>query len=124
MEAILPAKSLVDRTYEALLDAICTGEFRPGDRVGQDEVAERLNVSRQPVNSAIAMLKAQRFVIETGRRGVVVAPVDQSLFESIYEFRSAVEPLAVELATGKLTPDVIAEGRGMVRRGAIDMDCL
>ena len=26
MEAILPAKSLVDRTYEALLDAICTGE--------------------------------------------------------------------------------------------------
>ena len=33
MEAILPAKSLVDRTYEALLDAICTGEFRPGDRV-------------------------------------------------------------------------------------------
>ena len=117
MEAILPAKSLVDRTYEALLDAICTGEFRPGDRVGQDEVAERLNVSRQPVNSAIAMLKAQRFVIETGRRGVVVAPVDQSLFESIYEFRSAVEPLAVELATGKLTPDVIAEGRGIVRRG-------
>lgn len=117
MKAILPAKSLVDRTYEALLDAICTGEFRPGDRIGQDEVAERLNVSRQPVNSAIAMLKAQRFVMDTGRRGVVVAPVDQKLFESIYQVRSALEPLAVELATGNMSPGAISRGRDIVRRG-------
>lgn len=118
MEAIAPAKSLVERTYDALLDAICTGELRPGERLGQDEVAERLNVSRQPVNSAIAMLKAQRFVIDTGRRGVVVAPVDRRLFESIYQVRSAIEPLAVELATPRLDPALIAKGRAIVMRGA------
>jgi DNA-binding GntR family transcriptional regulator len=117
MEAILPSKSLLDRTYEALFDAICTGEFRPGDRVGQDEVAARLNVSRQPVNSAIAMLKAQRFLIDTGRRGVVVAPVDQQLFESIYQVRAVIEPLAVELATANLTPEVVGRGRSIVTRG-------
>jgi DNA-binding GntR family transcriptional regulator len=114
LEAISPSKSLVERTYDAILDAICAGVLRPGDRVGQDEVAERLNVSRQPVNSAIAMLKAQRFVSDTGRRGVVVAPVDQKLFESIYEFRSAVEPLAVQLATTRLTPQTIRRGRAII----------
>lgn len=117
MDAIIPAKSLVEKTYDALLDAICTGEFRPGDRLGQDEIAERLNVSRQPVNSAIAMLKTQRFVIDTGRRGVEVAPVDARLFESIYQVRAAIEPLAVELATPRLSPETIAQGRGIISEG-------
>ncbi|NGO53721.1 GntR family transcriptional regulator [Allomesorhizobium camelthorni] len=117
MEAISPSKSLVDKTYGALLDAICTGEFRPGQRLGQDEIAERLKVSRQPVNSAIAMLRAQRFVIDTGRRGVEVAPVDAKLFESIYQVRGAIEPLAVELATPRLSPGSITRGREIVARG-------
>lgn len=117
MEAIAPAKSLVERTYEAILDAICTGVFRPGERLTQDDVAERLNVSRQPVNSAIAMLKAQRFVEDTGRRGVVVAPVDLELFTSIYQVRSALEPLAVELATPRLDAAAARKGRAIVARG-------
>lgn len=117
MEAIVQSKSLVEQAYDALLDAICTGSLKPGDRVAQDEIAEKLNVSRQPVNSAIAMLKAQRFVKDTGRRGVVVAPVDKHLFLSIYQFRSAVEPLAVELAARRLDADAIRQGRNAVARG-------
>lgn len=117
MEAIAQGKSLVEKTYDALLDAICTGELKPGERIGQDEVAERLGVSRQPVNSAIAMLKAQRFVIDTGRRGVVVAPVEQELFRSIYQVRAAIEPLAVELATARLTPEQTLQGRRIVEHG-------
>ncbi len=117
MEAIQPTKSLSDRAYEALVDAICTGELRPGERLTQDEIAERLNVSRQPVNSAIAMLKAQRFVIETGRRGVEVAPVDSNLFTWIYQIRSALEPLAVELATPRMTAKDIERGRELIAVG-------
>ena len=117
MEALAHGKSLVDRTYEALLEAICTGTLAPGERLAQDELAERLNVSRQPVNSAIAMLKAQGFVQDTGRRGVVVAGVNAKLFEAIYQFRSAVEPLAVELATPRLTEEAIGIGRDLIRQG-------
>lgn len=117
MQILEPPKTLVDQTYDALLDAICTGELKPGDRIAQDDIAARLGVSRQPVNSAIAMLKAQRFVRDTGKRGVIVAPVDRGFFEQIYQFRGAVEPLAVELATPRLTPTHIAEGRRAVARG-------
>jgi DNA-binding GntR family transcriptional regulator len=117
MEALAQKRSLVDQAYDALLDAICSGEIRPGERLNQDELAEKLNVSRQPVNSAIAMLKAQRFVTDTGKRGVVVAPIDQTLFDSIYQFRTAVEPLAVQLATHRLTPEAIAIGRDLIALG-------
>lgn len=118
MEAIDPSKSLVEKTYDALVDAICAGVFRPGERLTQDEIAERLNVSRQPVNSAIAMLKTQRLVTDTGRRGVVVAPVSRELFEAIYQYRSAVEPLAVELATPRLDAEAIARGRAILAKGS------
>ncbi len=118
MDAIAPTKSLVEMTYDALVDAICAGVFKPGERLTQDEIAERLNVSRQPVNNAIAMLRAQRLVIDTGRRGVEVAPVDRRLFESIYEFRSVVEPLAVQLATPRLNSAAIRRGRAIVERGS------
>lgn len=117
LKALAPGRTLVDRAYDALLDAISTGELRPGDRVGQDEIAERLNVSRQPVNGAIAMLRAQGFVTETGRRGVVVAPVDSQHFRAIYEVRGALEPLAVELATPRLDRAAIAQGRETLARG-------
>ncbi|MEO1198499.1 MAG: GntR family transcriptional regulator [Pseudomonadota bacterium] len=117
LEALKQRKSLVDQTYEALLDAICAGAFAPGERLQQDDLAERLNVSRQPVNSAIAMLRAQGFVEETGRRGVVVAEVNEKLFEAIYQFRSAVEPLAVDLATSRMTEESIRIGRDIIARG-------
>jgi DNA-binding GntR family transcriptional regulator len=117
MEALAHSRSLVERSYDALLDAICAGELRPGERIGQDEIAERLGVSRQPVNSAIAMLKAQRFVVDTGRRGVVVAPVDPLLFKAIYQVRAALDPLATELATPRLDATAIRRGRSIVARG-------
>ncbi len=70
-------RSLTDRTYDAILDAICDGELPAGARVNQDELAAKLNVSRQPIVQALALLKVQGFVRETGRRGVVVAPLDR-----------------------------------------------
>ncbi|MEA5160206.1 MULTISPECIES: GntR family transcriptional regulator [Cereibacter] len=117
MEALRPSKTLVEQAYDALLEAICTGDIKAGDRLNQDELALRLNVSRQPINSAIAMLKAQRFVQDTGKRGVIVAPIDQNLFDSIYQFRTAIEPLAVELAVARMTNEAITIGRDIIARG-------
>ena len=117
MEALTQKKTLVEQAYDALLEAICSGDIKAGERLNQDELADRLQVSRQPVNSAIAMLKAQRFVQDTGKRGVVVAPIDQTLFDSIYQFRTAVEPLAVELATKHMTKEAVSLGREIIARG-------
>ncbi len=103
MEAVKPKRSLVDETYEILLNAICTGEILPGERLNQDEIAAKLDVSRQPVNSAISILKANGIVKDTGRRSVVVAPFDENLFRSIYEYRTVIEPFAVRLAGRSLS---------------------
>ena len=92
MESLTPPKSLVDRAYEVILDALCDGTLKPGERLTQEDVATRLNVSRQPVTHALAVLRAQGFLVQTGRRGLMVTEIEPSFFEAIYQFRSEVEP--------------------------------
>jgi DNA-binding GntR family transcriptional regulator len=117
MKSIKPKKTLVDETYEILVDAICLRELEPGERLNQDEIAARLNISRQPVNSAIAILKADNLVEDTGRRGVVVAPIDPDMSSSIYEYRMVIEPFAVELATEHLPEDARSEADRILKAG-------
>ena len=117
METIEQPKSLAERTHDILLDAICSGEFEPGERLNQYEIAARLNVSRQPVNSAISVLKVNGFVEETGRRGVVVKQITADEFLSIYEFHTALEPFAVRLACARKPDTAAQEAREILDRG-------
>lgn len=117
MESLKSPKSLVDQAYEMILDALCDGTFKPGERLTQEDIAARLNVSRQPVTHALAVLKAQGFLAQSGRRGLTVTSVDPEFFEAIYQIRSAVEPLAVKLATPRMTKQAILRGRSLVKHG-------
>ena len=117
MDEIALPKSLTEQTYDILLNAICAGEFDPGERLNQDDIAGRLKVSRQPVNSAISILKANGFVEDTGKRGVVVAQISSDQFRSIYEFRSAVEPFAVRLAHDRKPSNAEALSKELLSRG-------
>ena len=117
MESLVSPTTLVDQAYAVILDAICDGTLKPGERLTQADVAERLNVSRQPIHNALLVLKAQGFLRESGRRGLSVAPLDPALFEAIYQFRSAIEPLAVRLATARMNPADLASGQVLVAQG-------
>ncbi|WP_119303818.1 GntR family transcriptional regulator [Dongia deserti] len=119
-------RSLTDRTYDAILDAICDGELAAGARINQDELAQKLNVSRQPVVQALALLKVQGFVRESGRRGVVVAPLDAGSVSHLYELRSALDGIACRGAALRGStdarawgPKLIAEGRAAVASGSV-----
>ncbi len=124
MDSIQHKKTLVEQVYDILLDAICSGELPAGERLNQDEIAIRLNVSRQPVNSAISILKAHDFVRDTGRRSVAVTDIRKDQYNSIYEFRAVVEPFAVQLASQRM-PDgagwaaeaIMREGREALQVG-------
>lgn len=117
MESIKPQKTLVEQVHEAILDAICDGSLAAGTAVTQDELAAKLQVSRQPVMTALGLLKKEGFLVDRGRRGLQVGSADRSRFEAIYEFRSAVEPLAAALAAERITPEQVARGRALVAQG-------
>lgn len=110
-------RSLTDRTYDAILDAICGGELAAGARINQDELAAKLNVSRQPIVQALALLKVQGFVRESGRRGVVVAPLDRDAISHLYELRSALDGAACRGASQRGSADAKAWGPALIQEG-------
>ena len=54
------------------------------------------------------------FLVERGRRGLQVAPVDRARFDAIFELRSALEPLAASLAAARASKEQIAAGKAIV----------
>ncbi len=70
------APDLVEQVYRALLDAISDGSLAPGARLTQEDIAEQLAVSRQPVLQALRLLKKDGLVLDAPGRGVLVAPLD------------------------------------------------
>jgi DNA-binding GntR family transcriptional regulator len=119
---------LVDQVYRALLDAISEGSLAPGQRITQEELAEQLKVSRQPVMQALRLLKKDGFVLDApvgpgGRgRGLQVAPLDPAWIAQVYEVRGALDALAIRLAAERRTriaPALLRQGRDAVKRGDI-----
>ena len=92
---------LVDQVYRVLLDAISEGTLAPGERITQEDIAERLAVSRQPVLQALRLLKKDGFVLDAPGRGVLVAPLDALSVEHVYQVRVALDALAARLAAAR-----------------------
>ena len=89
---------LVEQVYVSLLDAISDGSLPPGARIMQEDIAEQLAVSRQPVLQALRLLRKDGFVLDAPGRGVLVAPLDVAALVQIYQVRSSLDSLAARLA--------------------------
>ena len=112
------APDLVDQVYRALLDAISDGSLAPGARVTQEDLAERLAVSRQPVLQALRLLKKDGLLLDAPGRGLLVAPLDAEWIGRVYEVRGALDALAARLAAGRravLDPRLVEQGRRAAR---------
>ncbi len=105
-----------ETVVEELVELIRTRVFRPGDRLREQELAERFGVSRGPVREALRILEAKALVrIEPMRGASVASLTDEEALETV-EISSVLFGLGVRKAVGKTTPDMIAKFRERVAR--------
>lgn len=114
----------VDQVFKVLLESISSGTLKPGERIRQNELAERLGVSRQPVSHALQMLKHQGLVRDAGKQGLEVAPIDVDYLLHLYRARTALEGTAVSLAASRVanntaTTEQIQELEGALTAGRV-----
>jgi len=108
------APDLVEQIYARLLDAISEGTLAPGERLTQDDWAQRFAVSRQPVLQALRLLKKDGFVEDAPGRGVQVTQLDVGWIAQVYQVRGSLDALAARLAASRLAtldPAVMQQGR-------------
>jgi DNA-binding GntR family transcriptional regulator len=98
--ALTPAsrKSLGEDVADRLREAILHGELSPGQRLREEELSVRLQVSRGPVRDAFILLDREGLVRSTRNRGVSVVELTRNDLQEIFTLRSALEPLAICLA--------------------------
>ena len=87
---------MAETVADQLRLSIISGDLPPGARMRQEELAERLAVSRGPVRQALIILEREGLVRTDRWRGAIVAPLDVPLIKDLYEFRGAVERFVVE----------------------------
>ena len=115
--------SLARQVYDAVIAEICEGTLPAGAHLVQEQLAERLGVSRQPVQQAMALLKADGMVEESGRRGLRVTPLDLDLMAHHYAIRAALDGLAARGTATRardaagVADEVERGGRNILREG-------
>lgn len=100
---------LRDVVFNILRQAILRGEFKPGERLMEIQLANKLGVSRTPIREAIRKLELEGLVIMIPRKGAEVADITEKSLRDVLEVRKALEELAVQLACEKITQEELEE---------------
>ena len=95
--AVAPVhRSRADEVYEQLKRDVAEFNLVPGDRFTENELSERLGVSRTPVRQALFRLQQEGYVEVLFRSGWRVLPFDFNQFEELYDLRMVLETTAAQ----------------------------
>ena len=106
MNEFLPLREVV---FNTLRKAILTGQLKPGDRLMEVHLANKLGVSRTPIREAIHKLEQEGLVTMVPRRGAEVAKITERSLQDVLEVRRALDVLSVELACERISEDELEQ---------------
>ncbi len=104
MNDFLPLRDVV---FNTLRQAILTGELKPGERLMEIHLANKLGVSRTPIREAIRKLELEGLVTMIPRRGAEVAQITEKSMNDVLEVRRAMDALCTELACERITTEEV-----------------
>lgn len=106
MNEYLPLRDVV---FNTLRQAILRGELKPGERLMEIQLANKLGVSRTPIREAIRKLELEGLVLMIPRKGAEVAEITEKNMLDVLEVRKALEELSVQLACDRISKGQIEE---------------
>lgn len=102
MNDFLPLRDVV---FNTLRQAILTGDLKPGERLMEIHLADKLGVSRTPIREAIRKLELEGLVTMIPRRGAEVAQITEKSMMDVLEVRRAMDALCTELACVRISEE-------------------
>lgn len=108
------ALPLPEIVYRELRNAILNGVFTPGQMLRQEEVAQRLGVSRSPLREALPRLEAEGMVVLQPRRGYAVATLEPEAISEAFDLRQLLETELVQRSVVKRNEADIARVYGII----------
>jgi DNA-binding GntR family transcriptional regulator len=109
------ASSLRKSAYESIKELILSGALRPLERITEEEVAEKMQLSRTPVREAFGLLAAEGLIVVIPKRGSFVSELSVNDILEIYQIRAPLECMAVRSAAENLTDAELVELDNIVK---------
>jgi DNA-binding GntR family transcriptional regulator len=97
----------VDEATRSVRELILTGKLPPGTRLRQEDLAQRMMISRTPLREALMKLEQEGLIVVLPRRGFRVIELNLTEAIELYELREMLDGLAARLAAEKATPEVL-----------------
>ncbi len=104
-------KPLREVIFNTLREAIIVGELKPGERLMEVQLADKMGVSRTPVREAIRKLELEGLVEMLPRKGAHVADLSVKDIMDVLEVRATLDGLATRLSASRITDEEIKELR-------------
>jgi DNA-binding GntR family transcriptional regulator len=102
------------KVCNVIREAIIRGDFKPGERLKQSDLAEKMGVSRMPIREAFRKLESEGLILLEPHKGAVVKSININDIEEIYALRSELEKMAVYQSVELLTQEDIAQLSSLV----------
>jgi len=99
----LDNRTLADRAYDLIADAIVRGELKPDTRISEAALAKQFRISRGPLREALRRLEGRSLVVVRPNAGARVVSLSTRDVVELYEIRESLESLACQLATERMS---------------------
>lgn len=119
----LEIKSLALVVLDEIRGRILTGDFRPGQKINESEIATKLGISRSPVREAFRVLEGEGLICTLPRKGSFITEISIQDLEELFEIREILECHAIDCIKkrAKKSPDELRSlieevGRGLLKK--------
>lgn len=124
LERLEQVPALRQRVHDRLESLIITGALKPGERLVESELADRLGVSRGPVREALQLLERDGWIDLRSRHGAFVHDPTEKEIDDFFDLRRVLEVESARLAALNATSQdietlhaAVERGRGLLAQG-------
>lgn len=111
-----------DEVFFQIRKAIIRGDYKPGEKLQEEDLAEQLGTSRTPVREALRKLESEKLVTYYPHRGTVVSEISNDEIDELFAVRALIEVLIARRAAVKATPDDIKKLRAYLEKAECSDD--
>lgn len=104
-------KSLKEKAYAELKEMIISGKLKSNERIDEELLSKSLNVSRTPVREAINKLEQEGWINIVPRKGMFVNNISIKEINDVFQVRSNLEPIILEMAFERLEKNILEDLR-------------
>jgi DNA-binding GntR family transcriptional regulator len=101
-------RTLAERVFNQLQDAIVRGELAPGSKITEPGLSRAYGISRGPLREAMRRLESHRLIQRVPHVGARVVQLSMKELLELFDLREALESMAARLAAEHMTPEEIA----------------